>query len=146
MIWKIIHLIAMVTWFSGLFYLPRLFVYHAGSKDMLSLDRFKIMERKLYYGITWPSAVMTTLAGIALLHENPLLLHQPWMQVKFVLVLGLWGYHLMCGHYLRAFKQDRAPYTHVFYRWFNEIPVFFLVSIIILAIQKPLLWSIQHAF
>ncbi|MBM93536.1 MAG: TIGR00701 family protein [Legionellales bacterium] len=138
---KIIHLIAMVTWFSGLFYLPRLFVYHASATDAISLARFKVMERKLYYGITWPGACVTTLAGGGLLHQMPQLITQPWMQLKMLCLCALWAYHLMCGHYLKAFKEDRAPYTHIFYRWFNEIPVIFLIAIITLAVQKPALWG-----
>ena len=135
---KSIHVMAIVAWFSGLFYLPRLFVYHALSDDTISCDRFKVMERKLYYGITWPSAILTTGLGVWLLLKMPTLMQFKWMHYKFGLVLLLWVYHYLCGYYLRRFAQDENYRTHVFYRWFNEVPVLFLVGIVYLVVVKPI--------
>ncbi len=139
MLWiKAFHLIFVITWFSGLFYLPRLFVYHAMSDDKASQDRFKIMERKLYYGITYPSAVLATLFGIMLLSYNAsFYMQQGWMHAKLALVVVLWIFHLMCGKYRKDFLHDRNKHSHKFYRWFNEFPVVVLIAIVILVIVKP---------
>ena len=140
MLWiKSFHIIFIITWFAGLFYLPRLFIYHAISEDQIGNDRFKIMERKLYYGITWPSAVLATIFGLWLLELNwQMYLKFGWMHAKLLLVIVLWIYHLFCGKYLKDFKFDRNRHTHVFYRWFNEFPVLLLVAIVILVIVKPM--------
>lgn len=139
MLWiKAFHIIFVVTWFSGLFYLPRLFVYHAISQDKISNKRFKIMERKLYYGITTPSAILTTLFGGWLLWSNfQIYIHKEWMQAKLILVGLLWIYHFLCGRYYKKFKTDSNPHSHVFYRWFNEVPVGILILTVILVIVKP---------
>ncbi len=139
MLWiKSFHLIFVITWFSGLFYLPRLFVYHAMSSDSISNERFKLMERKLYFGITTPSAVLATLFGIWLLSYNWIgYLQAGWMQAKLALVVLLWLYHFMCDKYRRDFKKDANRHSHVFYRWFNEIPVVILIAVVILVIVKP---------
>jgi protoporphyrinogen IX oxidase len=135
---KAFHVIFMVTWFSGLFYLPRLFVYHAMSEDRISLDRFKIMERKLFFGIMTPGAVLTLLFGIWMISFDPETYMQSlWMNLKLVLVLGLIIYHAYLGKLLFDFKYDRNQHSHVFYRYLNEIPVLFLVGIILLVIIKP---------
>ncbi len=139
MLWlKAFHIIFMVTWFAGLFYLPRLFVYHAMSTDEISRERFKIMERKLYFGIMAPGAILTILFGswiVALAYKTYLL--APWFQAKLALVLFLIGYHLYLGKIRRDFQQNNNQHSHVFYRWLNEVPVLFLVSIIILVVVKP---------
>jgi putative membrane protein len=139
MLWvKAFHIIFMVTWFSGLFYLPRLFVYHAETNDEISNARFKIMERKLYFGITTPGAILTLIFGFWLLEFNmPFYSHQLWMHAKLALVALLVIYHLYLGKLLFDFRQDRNTHSHVFYRWLNEIPVLFLTGIIILVIVKP---------
>lgn len=139
MLWvKAFHIIFMVTWFAGLFYLPRLFVYHAMSKDEISHERFKIMERKLYYGIMTPGALLTIIFGLWLISYNPIAyLTSGWLQLKILLVLALIIYHLYCGKLYRNFKKDKNPYSHIFYRWLNEIPTIFLIGIIILAVVKP---------
>ncbi len=140
MLWvKAFHIIFMVTWFAGLFYLPRLFVYHAMAKDPISNERFKIMERKLYYGIMMPGAVITATLGITLIYINSWAVYANagWMHAKLTLIVILIGYHLYCGKLLKAFKEDRNRHSHVFYRWFNEFPVLLLISIIILVIIKP---------
>lgn len=140
MLWiKALHIIFMVTWFSGIFYLPRLYVYHAMSEDRTSIERFKIMERKLYYGIMMPGAILTTMFGIWLLTYNlPLYLSSHWMQVKLLLVLILWAYHLYLGYLRKVFQRDNNQHSHIFYRWLNEFPVILLIGIILLVTVKPL--------
>ncbi len=135
---KAFHLISIVCWFAGLFYLPRLFVYHAMSDDAPSRERFKVMERKLYRGIMLPSMVATLAFGIAMAALNPTLFAGGgWLHVKLALVLLLIGYHHMCGAQLKRFARDENVRGHVFYRWFNEVPVLFLLAIVILAVIKP---------
>ena len=136
MLWiKAIHVIFMVTWFAGLFYLPRLFVYHAMSKDKTSIERFKIMERKLFYGIMTPGGVLTVIFGLWLWLGYGVT--GGWMHIKLTLVLLLIAYHVYCGKLLNDFKADRNTRGHVFYRWFNEFPVLLMIAIIILVIVKP---------
>lgn len=139
MLWvKAFHIIFMVTWFSGLFYLPRLFVYHAMAEDKISQDRFKIMERKLFFGIMTPGAVLTIFFGIWLLTFNfKAYMHMPWMHMKLGLVFLLVIYHIYLGKLLFDFKYDRNQHTHVFYRWLNEVPVLFLIGIVLLVVLKP---------
>ncbi len=136
---KAFHLVAVVTWFAGLFYLPRLFVYHAMADDQPSRDRFKIMERKLYRGIMTPSAVAVMVFGIGLILQYPVeaLLHMHWLQVKLAIVLALYGYHGWCGKLLRRFADDANQRSHIWYRWFNEAPVLALIAVVILAVVKP---------
>ncbi|MGD8784928.1 MAG: protoporphyrinogen oxidase HemJ [Thioalkalispiraceae bacterium] len=137
MLWlKALHLIFMVTWFAGLFYLPRLFVYHAMTDDPISLDRFKVMERKLYYGIMTPGMVLTLLFGIWLLFLGDYL-GQLWLQIKLALILILVFYHLYCGKLVSDFKHERNSRSHIFYRWFNEFPVLILIAVVILAVIRP---------
>ena len=140
MLWvKAFHIISVVTWFAALFYLPRLFVYHAMCDDTLSSERFKVMERKLYRGIMTPSAVLTLILGVWLLSYYSLaqLATMNWLHLKLVLVLFLLGYHVYCGRLLRQFKNDKNIHTHIFYRWFNELPVFILFAVVILVVVKP---------
>ncbi len=135
---KAFHIIAVVAWFAGLFYLPRLFVYHSEASDAVGIARFKIMERRLYYGITWPSAVVTTLLGLWLICYNPeYYMKSGWMHAKLGLVLLLWMYHLACGHYLKLFKTDRNNKSSTFFRVFNELPTLLLVGIVIMVVVKP---------
>jgi len=138
MLWvKTIHIIFVITWFAGIFYLPRLFVYHAEADDEVSNDRFKVMERKLYFGISTPSGVLTLATGVMLwLHYG---FSGSWLTYKVALVAVLVAYHLWCWKYLAAFKHDRNQRSHVFYRWFNEIPVLLLIAIVALAVLKPAL-------
>ncbi len=140
MLWvKAFHIIFMVTWFAGLFYLPRLFVYHAMSKDAVSIERFKVMERKLYYGIMTPGGVITVALGTALILINgwDTYANAGWMHAKLTLIAILIGYHIYCGKLLRVFKENQNQHSHVFYRWFNEFPVLLLIAIIILVTVKP---------
>lgn len=134
---KAFHIIAVVCWFAGLFYLPRLFVYHAMSSDKASQDRFIIMERKLYRGIMHPSLVATLLLGVYMLYMNPALLKMGWMHVKLTLLVLLIAYHFSLGTIYRRFAAGTNQKGHVFYRWFNELPVLFLIVIVLLAILKP---------
>jgi len=141
MLWfKALHLIFMVTWFAGLFYLPRLFVYHAMTDDQISIDRFKIMERKLFYGIMTPGALLTLIFGFCLLNANgmDIYIDQLWLQIKLFIIFLLSAYHVYCWFLLQDFKNDRNKHTHVWYRWFNEIPVVFLIVIVILAVVRPI--------
>lgn len=134
---KAFHIIAMVAWFAGLFYLPRLFVYHADALDRISIDRFKVMERRLYYAITWPAAVLTTILGIWLITYNPhYYLHAGWMQAKLSLVICLWGYHFVCGHFVRQFASECNTKGHRFYRLFNELPTVLLIGIVMLVVIR----------
>ena len=139
MLWiKAFHLIAIICWFAAIFYLPRLFVYHADSEDKVSRDRFKIMERKLYRGIMTPSMIAVLVLGGWLLSLNlDYYLSSVWMQVKLILVALLVGFHLYCGHLLKAFANDKNTKSHKFFRVLNEVPVFMLVAIVILAVVKP---------
>jgi protoporphyrinogen IX oxidase len=136
MLWiKALHISFMVTWFGGLFYLPRLFVYHAMASDATSIERFKIMERKLYFGIMTPGAILTIVFGLWLWLGYGIT--GGWMHAKLFLVLILVIYHLYCGKLLKDFKLDRNHNSHVFYRWFNEFPVLLLFAVIILVVVKP---------
>jgi putative membrane protein len=134
---KAFHIIAVITWFAALFYLPRLFVYHAMADDSISRERFKIMERKLYRGIMTPSMVVTVILGTALLVVNPAWLSMGWMHVKLLLVVVLLGYHHACSRLLKRFAADENQHNHVWYRWFNEAPVLVLVGIVLLVVIKP---------
>ena len=136
MLWvKSLHIIFMVTWFAGLFYLPRLFVYHAMSDDLASVERFKLMERKLYYGIMTPGAVLTIIFGVWLWQGFGI--SGSWLHAKLLLVAVLLAYHYYCGRLLSDFKQDRNRHSHIYYRWFNEIPVVILIVVVILTVVKP---------
>jgi protoporphyrinogen IX oxidase len=136
MLWvKSFHIIFVVAWFAGLFYLPRLFVYHATTSDSPGIERFKVMERKLYYGIMTPSAVLAVALGLWLWLGYGIT--GGWLHAKLVFVLMLIAYHLYCGRLLADFKHDRNRHGHVYYRWFNEIPVLILIAVVILVVVKP---------
>jgi putative membrane protein len=133
---KSFHIIFMVTWFAGLFYLPRLFVYHAMSEDQTSIDRFKIMERKLFFGIMTPGAIITIILGLWLWLGYGI--GGMWIMWKLILVLVLVGYHIYCGKLMLDFKHDRNTHSHIFYRWFNEFPVLLIIPIVLLVELKPM--------
>jgi putative membrane protein len=140
MLWvKALHLIFMVTWFAGLFYLPRLFVYHAMSDDQMSIDRFKIMERKLFFGIMTPGAFLTLIFGFwtLLIIGWDSYSGSMWLHLKLGIILLVLIYHIYCAKLMLDFKHNRNKHSHVWYRWFNEIPVIFLIAIIILAVVRP---------
>jgi putative membrane protein len=136
MLWiKSFHIIFMVTWFAGLFYLPRLFVYHAMSEDTASRERFKIMERKLFFGIMTPGALLTIVFGVWLWLGYGF--DGGWLYAKIALVAMLVVYHGYCGKLMFDFKLDRNRHGHVFYRWLNELPVVVLIAIILLVELQP---------
>ena len=133
---KSLHLIFMVTWMAGLFYLPRLFVYHAQAEDRISLDRFKIMERKVFWGIATPGAVLTIAFGLWLWlgwFQGAGL----WLDAKLALVAALVAYHVWCGKLMLDFRHERNTRGHVWFRWFNEFPVLILVGVVLLVVFKP---------
>jgi putative membrane protein len=134
---KAFHLIFIITWFAGIFYLPRLFVYHAQSDDEISKERFKIMERKLYRGIMTPSMVLALIFGSWLIALAPGYMQAGWFHAKFTLVIAVIAYHLWCGKLLKDFKEDRNTKGHVWFRWFNEAPVIALIAIVIFVVVKP---------
>ena len=139
MLWlKALHIIFMVTWFAGLFYLPRLFVYHAECQDDAGNARFKIMERKLY-AIMSVGAVATVIFGLWLLfaYDLGILTSTLWLPLKLVLVAGLISYHLFCLKLVREFRADQNRHGHVYYRWFNEVPALILIAVVILAVVRP---------
>ncbi len=139
MLWiKSLHIIFMVTWFAGLFYLPRLFVYHAKCTDQAGNGRFKVMERKLYYGIMTPGAVLTVVFGVWLWLGYGF--SGSWLHIKLALVAALIIYHFICVKYVKAFKHDNNTHDHVYYRWFNEFPVLVLFAVVILVVVKPVIF------
>ena len=137
MLWiKSFHIIFMVAWFAGLFYLPRLFVYHTLSDDNISIERFKVMERKLYVGIMTPCMILTVGLGLWLWLGYGF--RGGWLHAKLALVLVLIAHHFYLGKLINDFKHDRNAHGHVFYRWLNEIPTLpVLIGIVILVVVKP---------
>jgi putative membrane protein len=135
---KTLHIVFVVTWFAGLFYLPRLFVYHAQAApdDRVGIERFKVMERKLYAGIMTPAAVLTVAFGLWLWLGYGI--GGAWLHAKVALVLVLIAFHVYLGALMRDFARDRNRHGHVFYRWLNEIPALpLLVAIVYLVVAKP---------
>ncbi|MCE2989529.1 MAG: protoporphyrinogen oxidase HemJ [Nitrosomonadaceae bacterium] len=139
MLWvKSFHIIFMVAWFAGLFYMPRLFVYHAQAEDTISKERFKIMERKLYFGIMTPCMLITLGLGLWLWGGYRIGFGSGWMHAKLFLVAVLVAQHVYLGKLMNDFKHDRNRHSHVFYRWLNEIPTLpALIGIVILVVVKP---------
>ena len=136
MLWiKSLHIVFVVSWFAGLFYLPRLFVYHALATDPASNERFKVMERKLYRGIMTPCMVLTLAFGIWMWIGYGFTGN--WLRAKLVLVGLLVGYHFWLGRRVAAFAADANRSSHRFYRWMNEVPLLFLAAIVILVVVKP---------
>jgi putative membrane protein len=132
------HIIAVICWFAALFYLPRLFVYHAMSEDRPSIERFKLMERKLYNGIANPSMFATVLLGLWIVFMAPeAYLNQTWFQLKALLVVLLIGYQHLCLRHMKQLAEDRSEKSHAYFRVFNEVPVLFLVAIVILVVVQP---------
>jgi putative membrane protein len=136
MLWiKSLHIVFVVAWFAGLFYLPRLFVYHAQSTDNVSNERFKVMERKLYRGIMTPCMVLTLVFGVWMWLGYGIT--GRWLYAKLVLVALLIGYHEYLGKLLRDFAHDTNRHGHKFYRWINELPLVLLAAIVVLVVVKP---------
>ncbi|NJN52764.1 MAG: protoporphyrinogen oxidase HemJ [Gammaproteobacteria bacterium] len=139
MLWiKAFHLIFVVCWFAGIFYLPRLFVYHAMTTDEVGKARFTVMEQKLYRIIMTPCAVLAVGFGIWLWVLSWTTLAQAgWLHAKLLLVALLIGFHLYCGRLITLFARDANPHNHIFFRWFNEAPLLILVSVVVLAVVRP---------
>jgi len=137
MLWlKAFHVVTVITWFAGLFYLPRLFVYHADARDSISIERFKIMERRLFALMTI-GAVAGVALGAAMLVAAPLYLAMPWLRIKLLLVLLVVAYHGYCYKLMRDFAQDANARSARWYRAFNEVPSLLLIAIVLLAVIKP---------
>jgi len=139
MLWvKAVHIMFVIFWFAGIFYLPRLFVYHSMATDQISIERFKVMERKLYRGIMTPSAVVTVLLGAWLLGASwDTFARAGWMHAKLALVALLIGYHVYCGVIIARFARGQNVNSDRFYRWFNEVPLLLVVGIVLLVVIKP---------
>jgi protoporphyrinogen IX oxidase len=136
MLWlKALHIIFVVAWFAGLFYLPRLFVYHAQATDAASSERFKVMERKLYRGIMTPAMVLVVASGLGLWLGYGF--RGGWLYAKLALVVLLLAYHFWMARLLADFARDANRRSHVYYRWVNELPTLLLVAIVILVVVKP---------
>ncbi len=136
MLWlKAFHVVFVVTWFAGLFYLPRLFVYHAAATDTIGRERFELMERRLFV-IMSIGAGLAAVFGSLLVLVRPAYVRLPWMQMKLVLVVLLIAYHLWCVRLMRELQADRAR-TQRWYRWFNELPGLLLIAIVVLAVVEP---------
>ena len=138
---KALHIISFVSWFAALFYLPRLFVYHAmaDKSDTVGIERFKVMERKLYRGIMNPAMIATIVFGIWTLYLYGMEYFRAsgWLHTKILLVVLLIGYHHICGAHMKRFAKDSNQKSHVYFRFFNEVPVLLLIAIVILAVVKP---------
>ena len=137
MLWlKAFHVIFVVTWFAGLFYLPRLFVYHVAANDAVSLERFIVMERRLF-AIMTVGASLAVVFGLAMILSAPAYLGFGWLHVKLTLVAALIGYHVWCHALMIALREGRNTHTQRWYRIFNEVPALLLIAIVILAVVKP---------
>lgn len=135
---KAFHIVAVVCWFAAMFYLPRLFVYHVQCTDAISIQRFELMERKLYRGIMTPAMIATFILGFWMLwlgHDYYLTQH--WMHAKLALVALLTIYHFSCGYFRKALINNPHQKSHVYFRWFNEIPILLLIAVVILVVVKP---------
>ena len=137
MLWvKSLHIVFMVTWFAGLFYLPRLFVYHALAQDAIGIERFKLMERKLYFGIMTPGAALTIASGLWLWLGYGI--SGGWLYAKLALVAILVAHHVWLGKLMLGFRHDRNRHGDLFYRWINEIPALpVLLGAVLLVVFKP---------
>lgn len=137
MLWlKAFHVVFVVTWFAGLFYLPRLFVYHVATDDAPGVARFQLMERRLFFLMS-VGAVLAVLFGMAMLFSAPTYLEMGWLRAKLLLVAGLVGYHACCYRLMRTLRAGRNTHSQRWYRLFNELPTLFLVAIVVLAVVKP---------
>ena len=138
MLWvKAFHIISIVCWFAGIFYLPRLFVYHAMADDQATREHLKVMEHKLYRFMSIFAITSVALGAWLLSYNWDYYWQSMWFIIKLLLVLGLIAYHLVCGRYVKRLAQDNDQRGHVFYRWFNELPVFILFAVVILVVVKP---------
>jgi len=137
MLWlKALHVVFVVTWFAGLFYLPRLYVYHSVTTDAPGLARFVVMERRLFFLMS-VGALLAVLFGLAMILASPAYLTQDWLRLKLLLVALLVGYHFWCYRLMLALRRGANPHSQRWYRWFNEVPSLLLIAIVILAVVKP---------
>jgi len=135
MLWlKAFHIVLVVSWFAGLFYLPRIFVNHAMAEEQAVRDRLKLMEHKLYKFVT-PIGALAVISGLWLWFGYGF--EGGWLHAKTTLVAGLVAYHLYCGHLVKVFAEDRNIRSHVWFRFFNEVPVLVLLAVVILVVVKP---------
>ena len=135
---KAFHIIAVICWFAGIFYLPRLFVYHSMATDTTTKETFKVMESKLMRAIMNPSMIVTLVLGVWLFVESwQAYATQIWIWLKIVLVILMVGYHHMCAAFIKQFANDSVTKSHKFFRVFNELPVLVLITIVILVAVKP---------
>ena len=133
---KVIHILAVISWFAGLFYLPRLFVYHAMATERSVTDTLKVMEHKLFTYIMQPAMVITIGAGVWMLWLWHWVM-PPWLHWKLALVDVLLFYHGLCHQHLKRFASDQNTRSHVYFRWFNEVPTLILIVVVILVVVKP---------
>ena len=137
MLWlKAFHVVFVVTWFAGLFYLPSLFIYHAAARDRTSLERFVVMERRLFFIMTL-GALVAVLFGTAMVLNAPDYLKLGWLRAKLLLVAGLVAYHAVCYRLMLDLRAGRPARSQRWYRLFNEVPALFLIAIVVLAVVKP---------
>jgi putative membrane protein len=137
MLWlKAFHVVFVVTWFAGLFYLPRLFVYHVATHDAPGVARFLVMERRLFFLMS-VGALLAVLFGMAMLISAPAYLEMGWLRAKLLLVAGLVGYHACCYRLMLRLRAGQNTHSQRWYRLFNELPTLFLVAIVVLAVVKP---------
>ena len=137
MLWlKALHVVFVVAWFAGLFYLPRLYVYHTAVTDAAGIARFVVMERRLFF-IMSVGGVLAVLLGTAMITAAPAYLEQGWLRAKLLLVALLVGYHFWCYRLMLALRAGVNPHSQRWYRWFNELPALLLLAIVILAVVKP---------
>ena len=137
MLWlKAFHIVFVVTWFAGLFYLPRLFVYHVATRDAPGVARFLVMERRLFFLMS-VGALLAVLFGTAMLISAPAYLEMGWLRAKLLLVAGLVGYHACCYRLMLRLRAGQNAHSQRWYRLFNELPTLFLVAIVVLAVVKP---------
>ena len=139
LLFKSLHLIAVISWMAGLLYLPRIFVYHSENSNEIVVNVFKTMERKLFNYIMNPAMILSWFFGLILIHEIGFnQLENLWLQLKFVLVVILTIYHFYLGHFLNKFSRDQNTKSSKFYRYINEIPTLLLILIIFIVIFKPI--------
>ena len=139
LLFKSLHLIAVISWMAGLLYLPRIFVYHSENNNEIISNVFKTMEKKLFYYIMTPAMTLSWIFGLVLIHEIGLdQLGSLWLQLKLILVVILTAYHFYLGLLLNQFKVDRNKKTSKFYRYINEIPTLLLILIVFIVIFKPI--------
>ena len=139
LLFKSLHLIAVISWMAGLLYLPRIFVYHSENNNEIISNVFKTMERKLFYYIMTPAMALSWIFGLVLIHEIGFeQLSNLWLQFKLILVIFLTAYHFYLGFLLNQFREDQNKKTSKYYRYINEIPTLLLILIVFIVIFKPL--------